>query len=113
MAEKILVVDDETLILTAVERALVKVGYFIARAQTMEELGEVVKDGPFDLLITDIYMQGGSLDEVIEKVQRTSPSIKVLKMSGATGGGTGHFIEKPFNIETLRKKVKDILDGSL
>ncbi len=114
MAEKILVVDDETLILTAVERALVKVGYFIARAQTMEELDEVVKDGPFDLLITDIYMEGGSLDEVIEKVRKTSPSIKVLKMSGAAGGGkTGHFIEKPFNIETLRKKVKDILNGSL
>ena len=114
MAEKILVVDDDALILTAVERALVKVGYFIARAQTMEELGEVLKDGPFDLLITDIYMEGGSLDEVIEKVLRTSPSIKVLKMSGAAGSGkTGHFIEKPFNIETLRKKVKDILNGSL
>ncbi|MGE5299698.1 MAG: response regulator [Acidobacteriota bacterium] len=114
MAETILVVDDETLILNAVERARAKVGYFIARAQTMEELGEVVKDGPFDLLITDIYVQGSSLDEAIEKVQRTSCSIKVLKMSGAAGGGKlGHFTEKPFNIETLRKKVKDILDGSL
>ncbi|MDA8104538.1 MAG: response regulator [Nitrospiraceae bacterium] len=113
MAEKILVVDDEPLILTAVERALAKVGYFITRAQTMEELGEVLKDGPFDLLITDVYMQGGSLDEVIEKVRRTSPSIKVLKMSGAISGGkAGHFIEKPFNIEALREKVKDILNGS-
>jgi DNA-binding NtrC family response regulator len=114
MGEKILVVDDEPLILTAVERALVRVGYSIARAQTMEELGEVLKDGPFDLLITDIYMEGGSLDEVIERVRRTSPSVKVLKMSGAAAGRrTGHFIEKPFNIEALRKKVKDILNGSL
>ncbi len=112
MAENILVVDDEALILIAVERALTKVGYNITKANSMEELAEALKNSPFDLLITDIYMQGGSLDEVVGKVRKKSPSVKVLKMSGAVNKGkTDDFIEKPFSIEALRKKVKDILNG--
>ncbi len=113
MSKKILVVDDEPLILTAVERALAKVGYTITRAQSMEELNSALGDGPFDLLITDVYMQGATLAEVIAKVRAASPEVKVLKMSGAIHREKEeNFIEKPFSIETLRKKVKDILDGS-
>ncbi|MDA8432402.1 MAG: response regulator [Nitrospiraceae bacterium] len=112
MANKILVVDDEPLILTAVERALAKVGYAITKAQSMEELGKALGAAPFDLLITDVYMQGATLDEVIERVRMSSPAVKVLKMSGAIRREEkANFIEKPFSIETLRKKVKDILDG--
>ncbi len=113
MAEKILVVDDDALILTAIERALAKIGYSINRAQNMEELDEALKGGPFDLLITDIYMDGGSLDEVIDRVRATSPSVKILRMSGSSARGRGEgFIEKPFSIDALRKRVRVILDGS-
>ncbi len=114
MAEKILIVDDDALILTAVERALAKVGYSISRAQNMEELGKALKGGPFDLLITDVYMDGGSLEEVVGMVRSSSPSVKVLRMSGsAAREGDRDFIEKPFSIDALRKRVRVILDGSL
>ncbi len=113
MAEKILVVDDEDLILAAVERALAKAGYSISCARDMKELDGAISNGPFDLLITDIFIrEGGSLDEVVEKVRATSPSVKVLKMSGAVRRDMAEdFIEKPFSIEALRKKVKEILHG--
>jgi DNA-binding NtrC family response regulator len=113
MAQKILVVDDEDLILASVERVLAKAGYSISCARDMKELDEALADGPFDLLITDIFIrEGGSLGEVIEKVRETSPSVKVLKMSGAVKREiTEDFIEKPFSIEALRKKVKEILHG--
>ena len=110
MAEKILVVDDEALILTAVERALSKVGYSISRAQNMKELEDAVNGAPFDLLITDIYMQEGSIKEIVEMVKRTSPSAKILMMSGSFNKNVAeNFIEKPFSIEALRKRVKEIL----
>jgi DNA-binding NtrC family response regulator len=113
MAERILIVDDEALILTAVERALVRVGYTIAKAQSVKELGEALKKAPFDLLITDIYMQEITINEVIERVRETSPAVKVLKMSGsANKEEDGNFLEKPFSIEALRQQVKDILNGS-
>jgi DNA-binding NtrC family response regulator len=113
MSERILVVDDEFLIATAVERALSRVGYVLAKAQNMKELEEVLKGAPFDLLITDVHMKEDSLSDIIEKVRQTSPAIKILRMSGSVdGGGFGDFIEKPFGIEDLRKKVREILDGS-
>jgi len=107
------VVDDEDLILAAVERALAKVGYSISCARDMRELDYALRNGPFDLLITDIYIrEGGSLGEVIEKVTKTSPAVKILRMSGSVEHDmTGEFIEKPFSIEALRKKVKEILYG--
>ncbi len=113
MAQKILVVDDEDLILASVERALAKVGYSVCCARDMKELEGALLNGPFDLLITDIFIrEGGSLDEVIEKVRDKSPSVRVLKMSGAVGhDGSDDFIEKPFGIEALREKVKEILHG--
>lgn len=106
-------VDDEDLILAAVERALTKVGYSISCARDIEELDHALRNGPFDLLITDIYIrEGGSIGEVIERVRMTSPEVKVLRMSGSAGRDmTGDFIEKPFGIEALRKKVKEILYG--
>ncbi len=106
-------VDDEDLILAAVERALAKVGYSIFCARDMKELDHALRNGPFDLLISDIYIrEGGSLGEVIEKVMKTSPAVKILRMSGsAEHESAGAFIEKPFSIEALRKKVKEILNG--
>jgi DNA-binding NtrC family response regulator len=113
MANKILVVDDEALILMAVERALVRVGYVVEKARNMGELGEALRNAPFDLLITDVYLEGGTLDEVVDRVRAASPAVKVLKMSGATNKGKGgNFIEKPFSIKTLRQRVKDILNGA-
>jgi DNA-binding NtrC family response regulator len=111
MALKILVVDDEPLILIAVERALSRVGYFTRKAKNMEELDAVLTESPFDLLITDIYLQDETADSIISRVKETSPSIKVLKMSGSANRETTvNFIEKPFTIDALRKKVSEILN---
>jgi DNA-binding NtrC family response regulator len=113
MSRKILVVDDEDLILAAVERALAKVGYSVFCARDMEEIGAFIGNAPFDLLITDIYVrEGGSLGEILETVKAASPAVKVLRMSGSAGRGEDDdFIEKPFSIEALREKVKNILHG--
>ncbi len=112
MAQKILVVDDEDLILATVERALVKAGYSIFSARDMMELEGVLEKGPFNLLIADFFIrEGGSFGEVVEKVKKTSPAVRVLMMSGAAQGyPAGDFIEKPFSLDALREKVKEILN---
>ena len=111
MAEKILVVDDEPLILTAVERALSKIGYAIIKVQNMVELDAALGEAPFDLLITDIYIQGGTVDGIIAKVSACSPSLKIIRMSGSINRyDVPNFLEKPFSIESLRRRVKEILD---
>jgi DNA-binding NtrC family response regulator len=111
MRPKILVVDDESLILAAVERALVKVGYRVFSAVNMEELGTVLAEAPFDLLITDIHLVEETVDHVIQSVREESPSVRILLMSGAGRKDRPyHFIEKPFSISGLRQTVRNILD---
>jgi DNA-binding NtrC family response regulator len=110
MSPKILVVDDESLILTAVERALLKVGYRVFSAVNMEELGTMLAAAPFDLLITDINLVEETVDYVIQRVREGSPSVKILLMSGGSHQNRQHhFIEKPFSINGLRQTVKNIL----
>ncbi|MBA4371541.1 MAG: hypothetical protein C0402_01625 [Thermodesulfovibrio sp.] len=112
MLSKILVIDDESLILTAVERALVKVGYRVFSALNMEELGTALAEAPFDLLITDIHLAGESVEHVIQRVREGSPAVRILLMSGGSHKDQQyHFLEKPFSISGLRQTVKDILDG--
>lgn len=111
MSKRILVVDDEPLILTTIEKALVKVGFFVAKAQNMNELDNALGNAPFDLLITDIYMEDITADEIIDRVKQKSPEVKIVKMSGsAVRTKSDDFVEKPFRIDDLRKKVREILD---
>lgn len=111
MPVKILIIDDEALILTAVERALTKVGYSTWKARTLNELSDCLGSAPFDLLITDIYMEEATVEDIIGLVRASSPGIRVIKMSGAVHQEPGaHFIEKPFSIEALRRRVREILD---
>lgn len=114
MLPKILVVDDESLILTAVERALLKVGYRVFSALNMEELAVALAEAPFDLLITDVHLAGEeSVDGVIEKVREGSPAVRILLMSGGHSDHQYQFIEKPFSISGLRQTVQDMLTGEV
>ncbi len=111
MAEKILVIDDEPLILNTIERALSKTGYVIKKAKDMNELNAVLKYAPFDMLIVDLYLEKDSAETLIEKVKMTSPLVKILKISGLIKTKESkNFLEKPFKIDELRKRVRDILN---
>jgi DNA-binding NtrC family response regulator len=110
MPEKILVIDDEPLILTAVERALSRTGYAVATARDLQGLATALDNAPYDLLITDIHMKEESVDTIIQEVRKTSPSVRIIYMSGAVNKDNyRNFIEKPFKIADLREKVRVIL----
>jgi len=110
MPLKILIVDDERLILSTIERALSKVGYEVFSASNLKEVDAIISQGPFDLLLTDVYLEDAVADDIIARVQSASPQLKVLRMSGSgTRGGT-NFLEKPFKIDELRMRVREILD---
>ena len=110
MSPKILVIDDEILILHTIEKALRKVGYRVTGVQNRQELERALKNAPFDLMITDLHMEDDSAEEIISRVKQTSPSIKVLLMSGsAYRTDTDNFIEKPFRLDELREKVRAFL----
>ncbi len=110
MSRKILVVDDELLILNAVEKALTKEGYRVTGVQNRQELEAALQSAPYDLLITDLHMEEASAEDIISRVKQKSPAIRVLLMSGtASRTDTDNFIEKPFKLAELREKVRAFL----
>jgi CheY-like chemotaxis protein len=73
-----------------------------------------------DLLLTDVLMPGMKGRELVDRLGKLRPSLKVLYMSayteddainiGILSPGTA-FIEKPFSPDELAGKVRDVLSG--
>ena len=111
MKEKILVVDDEPLILNTISRALSKRGYSVRTAPDAESFLDELKHEPADLLIMDINLGKQSSETLVGRIRQLSPQAKMLFISGVTPESSiAHFLEKPFDIEALREKVREILD---
>ena len=115
-AKTILVVDDEKDIRNAVVRILTKEGYTILEAASGDECLQVLKKAKPDLVLLDVMMPGTPVREVLKKVGNVKVAlITVVRLSEAerenllvTKNVVG-FIQKPFDIDGLLSKVKEIL----
>lgn len=110
MNEMILVIDDEPLILTTIERALLKVGYDVKTTSTLNDFMFSLKKNTFDLLIMDLHIGGIKPDELLKEVRMLAPQSKILIVSGSAYPFEKNFIQKPFKIDELRERVRDLLD---
>lgn len=112
MNERILVVDDEALILSVVKRALEKRGYRVTAASSAKGLLKALKAESFDLFILDMYLTGAKPGELIRIVRESTEKPRILVISGSPKDcPEEHFIQKPFQIDALRAKVGELLDG--
>ena len=121
--ETILLVEDEEGVRLVLERSLSRQGYRVVEASNGRQALDILADGEsVDLMITDVVMPEVGGFELVSRVAREHPSIKVMFMSGYTqsdGGIEGHrllepgthFLRKPFSTELLAKKVRQILEG--
>jgi two-component system nitrogen regulation response regulator NtrX len=111
MGEKILVLDDEPLVLMTVERALGKVGYEVRVAGDAGGFLDALRAEKAALLIMDLHLGGTDMEALIEQAMRISPGSQILFMSGSAPERPGNFLEKPFRIDDLRQKVRTMLDA--
>lgn len=119
--EKILIVDDEEMILEVARELLEELGYRTRIAKSGQEAVEIYlqeKDS-IDLIILDMVMPDMSGGETYAEIQRINPEVKSLLASGYSldgkasqilHSGCNGFIQKPFNIEELSQKIRDVLD---
>lgn len=107
-----MIVDDEEDIRSTVKQVLEKEGYEIETAINGDEA--LKKDNKFkpDLILMDIMMPGTPVKEVVEKIDGKVAYLSVVKVTEAEkedlmGKKVVGFIQKPFDIKELVKKVKE------
>lgn len=120
--ETVLIVDDEEMILEVGREMLKELGYRTRIADSGQQALEIYiqDEQKIDLIILDMIMPEMSGAETYDKLKQINPAVKVLLASGyslngkATAildSGCNGFIQKPFNMEELSRKIREVLDG--
>jgi len=120
--ETILIIDDETAVLSLTSRMLTRYGYETITATNAKEtlhLFEVWPDLPVDLLMVDIVMPDVNGIELAEKIWELRPDLPVLFFSAYSDEEILRpviargvpYIAKPFTSIQLTKKIRDMLDA--
>ncbi|HTL57069.1 MAG TPA: ATP-binding protein [Candidatus Limnocylindrales bacterium] len=112
--QKILIVDDEDLLLTMGQTILSAYGYSVLTANSGPKALEILSGKEsIDLVITDMVMPAMSGRELIEKIHESWPSIPILCTSGYVRPGGQEtdtaYLQKPFTSRDLLIKVKQVL----
>jgi two-component system cell cycle sensor histidine kinase/response regulator CckA len=116
----ILVVDDDPVMLTLVERILGATGYRVWTASSAPEARQLLKElaGAVDLVLTDISMPGGLGTDLARQIGSTQRWVRVLLMSSYTrqdllGQGLDvpepHLLHKPFAPAQLLSRIGEAL----
>lgn len=117
MAKRILLVDDEPLIVKGLKFALESDGYETDSAGDGEQALEKIQDGNFDLILLDVMLPKMSGIEVCQAVREKSDvPIIMLTAKGEDMDkilgleyGADDYMTKPFNILEVKARIKTIL----
>jgi CheY-like chemotaxis protein len=122
--ETVLLVEDEEALRELTRDVLIGSGYEVLDSASPEKAIEIASQysGPIHLLLTDVIMPRMNGPVLAQKLTSTRPEMRVVYMSGYTGfrhgqapGPHANLLPKPFNRETLLRKLHDALtlDGRL
>ncbi|MGB5156615.1 response regulator [Desulfobacterium sp. N47] len=114
-------VDDEPILLSIIERALRPLGYRLLIALTPEEAIKINEtyEEDIDLLLTDVIMPKMNGKDLADKILLKRHGVKVVFMTGYLAENTiykgqdekpGIYLQKPIRINTLRQKLREVLD---
>jgi DNA-binding NtrC family response regulator len=116
---RVLILDDESTLRTALFRLLDRKGYQVVTAQRLDEARSFMSpEKPFDLAIVDMNLPDGNGLDLISEIKSMSPGTQVIVLTGfatidtaiqATQKGAYHFLTKPFNVEELMSLLEKAL----
>ncbi|MFH1062012.1 MAG: response regulator [Candidatus Omnitrophota bacterium] len=110
---KILVVDDERLILIGIKALFKDAGYYVQTAATPQQAIAIAEKEVFDIAYVDLIMPQMNGVEVCRRIKQISPATQVVLMSGHPeeienkkhdfyqAGGMKKIINKPFDFEEM------------
>jgi PAS domain S-box-containing protein len=119
--QTILVVEDEMRVRQLTAAGLRELGYTVIEADGAESALKVIDSHPeIALLFTDVVMPEMDGRKLATEVLKRRPNLKVLFTTGFTKNAIIHggvldpdtnFIAKPFTLEDLARKVREVLNG--
>ncbi|WP_313739130.1 response regulator [Pseudomonas sp.] len=121
--ERILVVEDEPGVRLLVVEVLQDLGYIAIEAEDAHRALEILQHEPkLDMVISDVGLPGVGGRELVEEIRRQRPGIGVLLVTGYAEdamdmqrflGQNMHLLQKPFAIELLGARIREILEQRL
>lgn len=111
---QVLVVDDEGANRYSVSKTLQRVGYMVSEAASGEEALEFVGNQEYDVVLTDIRMNGIDGVELLRRIKDDSPDAIVILMTGYASLGTAvealrlgahDYLIKPSSSQDIRQSV--------
>jgi CheY-like chemotaxis protein len=120
--ETILLVEDDEAILALGKAMLERLGYTVLAARSPAAALMQAKEHAdnINMMITDVVMPGMNGHELAARLASIQPDLKCLFMSGYTANVIAHrgvldegvhFLQKPFSMEALAAKVREVLEG--
>ncbi|WP_284734404.1 hybrid sensor histidine kinase/response regulator [Sphingosinicella terrae] len=114
----VLLVEDEAMVRTVAERALVRHGYTVLVAENGEAALEILeREGKVDLMISDVVMPTMDGPTTVRAARKLHPELPILFISGyaeeqlrkSIDIPNVSFLAKPFSVQKLAETVRDVL----
>ena len=120
--ETLLLVDDEEMILNVGTQMLERLGYTVLTARTGQDAIDIYRRemGTIAMVILDMIMPVMSGRDLFENLKEINPDLKTLLSSGYSidgqaaeilKRGCNGFIQKPFTLDALSQKIREIIDS--
>ncbi len=115
MAEKMLIIDDEEIVLKSCRKIFEAEGFEVVTTANPQEGLKLVAQKSFDVILCDWMMPGFDGMDVVEEIDKSSPNSAVVMISGypsvgrateAMKRGAMDYLPKPFRPEEIIEVVK-------
>ena len=114
---RVLIVDDDESCREILCEAVEGAGHTYVEAANVEEALASCREQPFDLVITDIVMPGGSGHDLIQQLRGEFPATRIIAVAAmgelvlarARQLGVDRAFGKPFRLPELLRAVEDLI----
>ena len=117
-ARKVLVVDDETIVVNSIRKILSRKGFAVEEAFTCKDALAQVFSHDYDLVLLDMRMSDGNGMDVLQKIKAKRPDLRVVIVTGyasidtaveAIQKGASDYMPKPFTPDELYTMTNRVL----
>ena len=109
-----MVIDDEPIVCRRLKQILEKSGYEVDVFSNGADAISGLEEKPYDIIVTDLKMEGMDGMSILESVRHSSPETKVIMITGfaemetakeAFRKGVFDFISKPVEVEVIKEVI--------